>query len=103
MMKKSILSLAVAGAFVAAGSANATLELQDDGIGHILLVPYFTTQNGNSTLINIVNTDTVNGKAVKVRFRGGRDSDDIFDFQLFLSPGDVWTANISQNAAGSSS
>lgn len=99
MMKKSILSLAVAGAF-AAGSANAALELQDDGIGHILLVPYFTVQNGNSTLLNIVNTDTVMGKAVKVRFRGGRDSDDIYDFQLFLSPGDVWTANISQNASG---
>lgn len=99
MMKKSILSLAVAGAF-AAGSANAALELQDDGIGHILLVPYFTVQNGNSTLLNIVNTDTVNGKAVKVRFRGGRDSDDVFDFQLFLSPGDVWTANVSQNASG---
>ena len=102
MMKKSILSLAVAGAFVAAGTANATLELQDDGIGQILLVPYFTTQNGNSTLLNIVNTDTVNGKAVKIRFRGGRDSDDIFDFQLFLSPGDVWTANISQSSGGAS-
>jgi len=100
MMKKSILSLAVAGAFVAAGTANATLELQDDGIGHILLVPYFTTQNGNSTLFNIVNTDTVKGKAVKVRFRGGRDSDDIFDFQVFLSPGDVWSANVSQNSSG---
>lgn len=101
-MKKSILSLAVAGAFVAAGSANAALNLQNDGIGHILMVPYFTTQNGNSTLLNLVNTDTTNGKAVKVRFRGGRDSDDIFDFQVFLSPGDVWTANISQNASGAS-
>jgi hypothetical protein len=99
MMKKSILSLAVTGAF-AAGSASAALQLQADGIGHILVVPYFTVQNGNSTLLNIVNTDTVNGKAVKVRFRGGRDSDDIFDFQLFMSPGDVWTANLSQNASG---
>jgi hypothetical protein len=69
-------------------------------VGNILLVPYYTVQNGNSTLINIVNTDTVNGKAVKVRFRGGKDSDDIFDFQLFMSPGDVWTANVSQNANG---
>lgn len=100
MMKKSVLSLAVAGAFAAAGSASAALNLQEDGIGHILLVPYFTTQNGNATLLNIVNTDTVNGKAVKVRFRGGRDSDDTFDFQVFLSPGDVWTATIAQNSSG---
>ncbi|MBK9217506.1 MAG: hypothetical protein IPL70_03165 [Uliginosibacterium sp.] len=45
-----------------------------------------------------MNTDSINAKAVKVRFRGAVDSDDIFDFQVFLSPGDVWTANVS--AAG---
>lgn len=99
-MKKSIMSLAVAGAFVAAGSASAALNLQNDGIGHILLVPYFTVQNGNATLLNLVNTDTTNAKAVKVRFRGGRDSDDVFDFQVFLSPGDVWTATLTQGSDG---
>lgn len=71
-----------------------------DGIGHILIVPYFTTQNGNSTLLNIVNTSSVYGKAVKVRFRGASNSDDIFDFQVFLSPSDVWTANISTGSDG---
>lgn len=102
MIKKNVLSLAVAGAVLgAAGAANAALLENGNPVGHILLVPYFTVQNGNSTLINIVNTDTVNGKAVKVRFRGARDSDDLFDFQVFMSPGDVWTANISQNSAGS--
>jgi len=50
--------------------------------------------------LNIVNTDTVNGKAVKVRFRSALNSDDIFDFQLYLSAGDVWTGQVSANAAG---
>ncbi|MFO1212060.1 MAG: hypothetical protein U1E74_05750 [Paenacidovorax caeni] len=36
--------------------------------GHILTVPYFA-QGTNKTLLNIVNTDTVNGKAVKLRYR----------------------------------
>jgi len=65
------------------------------GVGHILMVPYFTTQGTNTTLLNLINTDTVNGKAVKLRFRGAANSDDVFDITIFLSPGDMWTANVS--------
>ncbi|MDL2339412.1 MAG: cell surface protein, partial [Pseudomonadota bacterium] len=75
-------------------TATAThLAISSDGTGHILLIPYFTVQNGNATLINLVNTDKTFGKAVKVRFRGAANSDDVFDFQVFLSPGDHWSAN----------
>ena len=81
-----------------AGAGGNKLELNGDGVGHSLFVPYFTTQGGNATLISLVNTDTTRGKAVKVRFRGAANSDDIFDFQVFLSPGDVWTANIAKDA-----
>lgn len=80
---------------VANAPAPATaLQPTTTGIGHILVVPYFTTQQNNNTLLNIVNTDTVNGKAVKLRFRGAANSDDIFDISIFLSPGDMWTANV---------
>ena len=65
------------------------------GTGHILLVPYFSAQGSNATLINIVNTDAVNGKAVKVRFRGASNSDDLLDFTLLMSPGDVWSGSVS--------
>jgi hypothetical protein len=65
------------------------------GVGHILTIPYFSTQGGNATLLNITNTDVVNGKAVKLRFRGAANSDDIFDITIFLSPGDVWSAAVS--------
>lgn len=88
----------------AAGAAVAasTLRLNGDGVGQMLLVPYFNTQGTNATLINITNTDLVRGKAVKVRFRGASNSDDLFDFQVFLSPGDVWSANVSKGADGRS-
>ena len=105
-MKKSLIALSVAAALGGvAGTASAQttatqLVFNSSGVGHILIVPYFSTQNGNMSLLNIVNTDTVNGKAVKVRFRGASNSDDVFDFQLFLSPGDVWAANISKGANG---
>lgn len=113
-MKKSILALSIAAAIGGLGFAGGALAITtadvtgavaDDlnftntGIGHSLLVPYYTAQTQHATLINIVNSDTLNGKAVKVRFRGASNSDDVYDFQLFLSPGDVWAANISQDTA----
>ncbi|QNP47695.1 hypothetical protein [Diaphorobacter aerolatus] len=66
----------------------------------MLVVPYFTTQNGNATLLSLINTDRVRGKIVKARFRGALNGDNIYDFQIFLAPADMWTANLSQNADG---
>lgn len=78
------------------GAAPATLLAPTvSGVGHILTIPYFSTQGGNATLLNITNTDVTNGKAVKLRFRGAANSDDIFDITIFLSPGDVWSAAVS--------
>jgi hypothetical protein len=119
-MKKNVLALSITAALVgigfaggaqAIGLANFTtdpippgaavnLKSTVDGIGHFLLVPYYTVQAGNATMINVVNTDTTNGKAVKVRFRGAANSDDVFDFQVFLSPGDVWSGKVYLNDAG---
>jgi len=111
-MKKSILSLSAAvalGGLGFAGSAGAIailnpvgsaadqLVLNPNGTGHMLFVPYYTAQGSEATFINIVNTDTQNGKAVKVRFRSASNSDDVLDFHLYLSPGDVWSGMVSQN------
>ena len=85
----------------AAGMVAATLLTQPtNAIGHVLVVPYFSAQNGNMSLLNITNTDEENAKAVKLRYRGAANSDDVFDITVYLSPGDVWTANVAQNAAG---
>ena len=76
------------------------LAVSPGGVGHALVVPYFNTQNGNMTVMHVTNTDQVNGKAVKVRFRGAANSDDVLDFQVFMSPGDVWTAAVVAGADG---
>ena len=40
------------------GATTATrLQFAPGGIGHMLLVPYFTAQNGNATIISLTNTD----------------------------------------------
>ena len=99
-MKKNVLALSIAtliGGLGFAGSASAALEVAESGAGHILLVPYYSAQEGNLSVFHLTNTDTVNGKAVKVRFRGASNSDDVLDFQVFLSPGDVWTGIVSKN------
>lgn len=111
-MRKNVIAMSVAtlvaglglaggaSAAVFAGGAATAEVVNPGGIGHQLIVPYYSAQQGNATLFNITNVDTVNGKALKVRFRSASNSDDVFDFQLYLSPGDVWAANISQGADG---
>lgn len=95
-MKKSSLTTAVlaglAGVVGFAGSSNA-VELNPDGTGQVLIYPYYTVNAGQQTLISVVNSTAV-GKAVKVRFLEGYDSKEVLDFNLFLSPYDVWTATI---------
>ena len=86
---------------VTLGATNATaFQMTDGGTGHNLIVPYFTVQDKNMTVIHLTNTDTKNGKAVKIRFRGAANSDDVLDFQILLSPGDVWTGAVTAGANG---
>ncbi len=111
-MRKNLLALSIAAMVggLTAGAANAAvlvgtssatgLQLSPTGVGHTLLVPYFSTQGTNKTLLNIVNTDTVNGKAVKLRYRGAANSDDLFDITIYLSPADMWTAEVAVDADG---
>jgi hypothetical protein len=75
------------------------LVLNPGGVGHMLVVPYFTTQNGNSTLVNIANA-TGTTKFVKVRLRGAANGDSLYDFQVFLRAYDMWTMNLSTGPDG---
>lgn len=95
-MKKNALTNAViagiAGVAGIASVANA-VNLNPDGLGQVLIYPYYTVNGGNQTLVSIVNT-TEHGKAVKVRFVEGRNSREVLDFNLYLSPYDVWTGGV---------
>ncbi len=102
-MKKNSLTSAiiagVAGVAGLAGVANA-VNLNPDGIGQVLLYPYYTVNGGNSTLVTVVNTADV-AKAVKVRFLESLNSKEVLDFNLYLSAHDVWTGVVSEiNANG---
>jgi hypothetical protein len=93
-----VAALVAAGAVSFVGSA-AAVGVNADGLGEALIYPYYTGRGGNNTLLSVVNT-TNNAKAVKVRFREAKNSEDVLDFNLFLSPWDVWTGAVTKNGAG---
>jgi len=104
--KKKSLYAALAGvsALGVTGAAQA-VNVNPDGLGQALIYPYYTTRadsagNAYGTLMSVVNS-TASAKAVKVRFLEGKNSREVLDFNLFLSPFDVWTAAILPDTATS--
>ena len=99
-MKRNNLTTAVlaglAGAVGIAGSAQA-VNLNPDGLGQVLIYPYYTTRGGNDTLLSVVNT-TDEAKAVKVRFLESQNTREVLDFNLYMSAFDVWVAAITDDA-----
>jgi hypothetical protein len=93
-MKKTLIATAVAASVVAPISAHA-VNATANGTGEVLLYPYYNVNEGNATFFGVANT-TADTKVVKVRFREGVESEDVLDFQVWLSPYDHWTAVLSQ-------
>ena len=103
--KKSLYAaIAGLGALGAVGAAQA-VNVNPDGLGQVLIYPYYTTRadaarrTSYNSLLSVVNS-TASAKAVKVRFLEGKNTREVLDFNLFLSPNDVWTAAIVPSGAG---
>src|SRR5690554_5734630 len=92
-MKKKLLPLAMLAGLAGASGAAQAAYLNSDGLGQVLIFPYYTVNGGNFTNINLVNT-TDQAKAVKVRFLEGENSQEVLDFNLYLSPWDHWSGAI---------
>ena len=101
-MNKNLLAAAVC-SISAMGSSSAgaapAVTLNPLGTGQVLLYPYYTVNGGNDTYLSVVNT-TNRGKAVRIRFLEGRNSKDVLDFNIILSPHDVWTGWVAETATG---
>lgn len=98
-MKKSLSkAVALAATLGAAASAHA-VNVNQNGLGQVLLYPVYTAEEGNVTAVHVTNT-TNQIKAVKVRFVEGMNSQEVLDFNLYLSPNDVWTGGVVQTAEG---
>jgi hypothetical protein len=94
------LVAAIAFAAVAALStmrSASAVALNPRGLGQVLIFPYYTVNKSQDTLLSIGNAGGT-GKVVHVRFRESYNARSVLDFDVFLSPHDVWTAAISQVA-----
>jgi hypothetical protein len=102
--KSLYAAVAGLGALAAAGTAQA-VSVNPNGLGQVLIYPYYTVRSQSVTvpgsvvladynsLLSVVNS-TASAKAVKVRFLEGKNSREVLDFNLYLSAKDVWTAAI---------
>ena len=99
MFKKNKLSIGVAvgllGAMAMMTSAQA-VYVNKDGTGQVLVFPYYNAQQNYVTNVNIVNS-TDQTKAVRIRFREGKNSEDVMDFNLYMSPNDVWSGSVQKS------
>jgi len=100
--RRAILCTAVAAALSAAADAQA-VRLNADGLGQALIFPYYTVQSAAggalNTYLSVVNHGP-DAKALRVRFHEGRMGAEVANFNLFLSPNDVWTAALVPTADG---
>jgi len=95
---KKILPVAVLAALAGVNAAQA-VHVNPDGTGQVLVFPFYTVESGQDTYINLVNT-TEDYKAVKVRILESMNSQEVLDFNLYLSPQDHWSAVITADEAG---
>lgn len=85
------IRLALAAFLIAAASSTDAVHRSANGLGQVLIYPYYTTRGDHATLYSVTNTsDEV--KAINVRFLEGKGGVATLDFHLYLAPRDIWTA-----------
>lgn len=103
MKRKTLTTAVLAGLTGMAGMVGVSnaVNLNPDGLGQVLLYPYYSARGGNDTLLSIVNT-TDNAKSVKIRFIEGLNSREVLDFNIYMSAFDVWVTAITgaENGGG---
>ena len=94
-MKNTFKPLALAAAVAAAGTAQAQIPVGGvyPSLGDAAFVPYYTVEGDWVTGVHITNTSD-DTQVVKIRLRRAEDSVDVLDFNLILSPYDVWTGTL---------
>ena len=75
------------------------LNLSTEGVGQVLIFPYYTVNANQDTYVSIAN-ESKNGMVVKVRFLEGRNGRPAADFNLYLAGNDTWAAAVTRSPDG---
>jgi hypothetical protein len=82
--------------------ATQDVYVNPGGLGDFLIYGYYNVRDNRDNYFNIVNTDVSNGVRARIRFKEAADIDscggsiEILDFDVCLTPGDVWTGVIKE-------
>ncbi len=77
--------------------SSLAVELDQSGMGQVLIFPFFTTDNGWDTYINLTLGE---GQVLKVRVKSSEDGSEVNSFSIYSSPSENWGAAITQDASG---
>lgn len=102
-IRKKLVTLAVAsavsgGAMLMAAPAHA-MNVSQNNVGQVLLFPYYTVKNGFDTLFSVTNTSDKTA-VFKIRWREALNSREVRDFNVILSPHDVWNGVVTAGTDG---
>ena len=101
--RKKLVNLAVAsvvaGGFAMTMAPAYAVNVSQNNIGQVALFPYYTVKNGFDTLLSVVNTSDAT-VVFKIRFREALNSREVRDFNVIMSPRDVWNAVVTKDATG---
>ncbi|MES2935983.1 MAG: hypothetical protein V4805_21150 [Pseudomonadota bacterium] len=98
--KKTLLANLLLGVGALSITAPAqAVSLSQDGLGQVLIYPYYTVRGGFDTYLSVVN-HTDKPKALNLRFREGKNGREVLDFNIYLAAKDIWTAAVTATADG---
>jgi len=99
---KSRIHTAVAASLIGLAAVSSQVQAQvlsDSNTGQALIYPYYTVNDGWITTLNLMNTSEKT-LAVKVRFHEMKNSRDVLDFNIIMSPFDSWTGWVEDSDQG---
>jgi hypothetical protein len=86
MQRNEMTTAVLAGLSGACGIGEVNPMPSANSLGQVLLYPYYTVDGTERS------ADADRNRAVRVRFLEGHTSREVLDFNLFLSPHDIWTS-----------
>ncbi|NOQ14327.1 MAG: hypothetical protein GQ583_07620 [Methyloprofundus sp.] len=100
MFKKTKIAAVTAAVLGLSSMAAQAVSLNEAASqGQVLIFPYYNVNNGFVTVFKVTNT-TNETKAVKIRFRESENSNDVLDFNLYMSPFDVFRMDLVEGPDG---
>lgn len=101
--KRLLTTTALSGAVLASVGGPAmgqpTPSISPTNTGQALIFPYYTVNGGWVTTINVTNT-TADTVAVKFRLREKKNTRDVLDFNIVMSPFDSWAGVLQDSPNG---